>query len=155
MAFCGTPILQHKIDISKSTYVKPHKLSRSEYEKVEEWVQEMHKGDIIQCSSSPYNSPIIMVYSEFALIFESWTSSQSLQISTDKPHSCFDEFMGKLSISLAVRSELQWRSSCVLWLIAKVLLPKTSTFTYNMYKQFCRGWKKANGFDCLCQSNLF
>ena len=48
-----TPILQHKIENSRPTYVKPYRLSRSEYEKAEELVQEMHKDGIIQRSSSP------------------------------------------------------------------------------------------------------
>ena len=55
-----TPILQHKIENSRPTYVKPYRLSRSEYEKAEELVQEMHKDGITQRSSSPYNSPIVM-----------------------------------------------------------------------------------------------
>ena len=71
-----TPILQHKIENSKPTCVEPYQLSRSEYEKAKQLVREMLKDGIIQHSSSPYNSQVVMARKkdgsiQFALIFNS------------------------------------------------------------------------------------
>ena len=45
-----TPILEHHIENSKVTFVKPYQLSRAEYGKAETLVKEMFKDGIIQRS---------------------------------------------------------------------------------------------------------
>ena len=56
-----TPLISHKIENTQSVFIKPRRLSQFEYEKAEELKNDMLKQGVIRESSSPYNSPILMV----------------------------------------------------------------------------------------------
>jgi len=56
-----TNLLVHRIEDSGISFSRPRRLSQIEYDQADKMVQEMLKDNIIRPSSSPYNSPIIMV----------------------------------------------------------------------------------------------
>ena len=95
-----TPILEHHIENSKVTFVKPYRLSRAEYDKAETLVKEMFKDGIIQQSSSPYNAPIVMARKKdgsirFCIDFRELNKvTKVCKYPLTNPYSCFDE-LGK------------------------------------------------------------
>jgi len=95
-----TPILEHHIENSKVTFVKPYRLSRAEYDKAETLVKEMFKDGIIQRSSSPYNAPIVMARKKdgsirFCIDFRELNKvTKVCKYPLTNPYSCFDE-LGK------------------------------------------------------------
>ena len=54
-------LLSHEIENSQVIFSKPMCLSPSEHDQAEKLCEEMQKDHVIQPSSSPYNSPIVMV----------------------------------------------------------------------------------------------
>jgi hypothetical protein len=56
-----TNILKHQIENSEISFSRPRRLAQIEYDQADKMVEEMLKDKIIRPSSSPYNSPIVMV----------------------------------------------------------------------------------------------
>ena len=56
-----THLISHKIENSAIAFSKPRRQSQSEANTVNKLTQEMLKENIIRPSSSPYNSPVILV----------------------------------------------------------------------------------------------
>ena len=56
-----THLISEKRENSQTVFIKPRRLSQFEYEKAESLKNEMLKSNVIRESSSPYNSPILMV----------------------------------------------------------------------------------------------
>ena len=56
-----SPLITHKIENSSIVFSKPRKLSMSEHEQADHLTAAMLKEGVVRPSSSPYNSPILMV----------------------------------------------------------------------------------------------
>ena len=56
-----SPLITHKIENSSIVFSKPRKLSMSEHEQADHLTAAMLKEGVVRLSSSPYNSPILMV----------------------------------------------------------------------------------------------
>ena len=56
-----TPFISHKIENSGVVFSKPRKLSMMEHDQADQLTAAMLKDGVVRPSSSPYNSPILMV----------------------------------------------------------------------------------------------
>ena len=60
-------------------FIKPQRLSQFEYEKAESLKNEMLKSNVIRESSSPYNSPILMVTKKDGSIRFWWITGSQIK----------------------------------------------------------------------------
>ena len=90
-----TSLICHKIENSKTVFVKPRRLSQFEYEKAETLKNEMLEKGVIRESSSPYNSPILMVTKKdgslrFCIDYRQLnTVTKHTKYPLTNPYSCF------------------------------------------------------------------
>jgi len=92
-----TPLISHKIENSKTVFVKPRRLSQFEYEKAETLKNNMLHQGVIRESSSPYNSPILMVTKKdgsirFCVDYRQLNKvTKTCKYPLSNPYSCFEK----------------------------------------------------------------
>ena len=92
-----TPLISHKIENSKTVFVKPRRLSQFEYEKAETLKNDMLQQGVIRESSSPYNSPILMVTKKdgsirFCVDYRQLNKvTKTCKYPLSNPYSCFEK----------------------------------------------------------------
>ena len=95
-----TPIISHHIENDGIAFVKPYRLSHSEYDQADKLVQEMRENGIIRPSSSPYNSPIVLAAKKdgtirFCIDFRGLNKLTKIsKYPLNNPQSCFDALGG-------------------------------------------------------------
>ena len=92
-----TPLISHKIENSKTVFDKPRRLSQFEYEKAETLKNDMLQQGVIRESSSPYNSPILMVTKKdgsirFCVDYRQLNKvTKTCKYPLSNPYSCFEK----------------------------------------------------------------
>mmetsp|Transcript_18225 Transcript_18225/g.23573 ORF Transcript_18225/g.23573 Transcript_18225/m.23573 type:complete len:1805 (-) Transcript_18225:1615-7029(-) len=95
-----TPIIKHHVENDGISYVKPYRLSHTEYDMADTLVQEMLDNDIIRPSSSPYNAPIVLAAKKdgsvrFCIDFRGLNKVTKVsKYPLSNPQSCFDALGG-------------------------------------------------------------